>query len=84
MDGKMKVYPNPVRERLQFNLTAPTSGIANVSVVDYSGRVIMNRSLSVQKGANNIILPLPAGNAGAYRVIVKGVVESNASFVRIQ
>ena len=84
MDGKMKVYPNPVREKLQFNLTAPTSGIANVSVVDYSGRVIMNRSLSVQKGANNIILPLPAGNAGAYRVIVKGVVESNASFVRIQ
>jgi len=46
--------------------------------------VVLNRSIAVQKGANNIVLPLPGGNAGAYRVIVKGVVESNAAFIRIQ
>ncbi len=84
MDGKMKIYPNPVSNKLQFNITAPVQGIANVTVVDYSGRIVTQRSISVQKGANNIILPLPGGNAGAYRVIVKGVVESNASFMRIQ
>jgi hypothetical protein len=84
MDGKMKVYPNPVRDKLQFNLTSPAQGTAMISVIDYNGRVVLNRSITVQKGANNIILPLPGGNAGAYRVIVKGAVESNAAFIRIQ
>ncbi len=84
LDGKMKVYPNPVKDRIQFNLTAPNAGIARVSVVDYSGKVILSRSLSVQKGANNISLPLPGGNAGTYRIVVRGVVESNAAFIRIQ
>lgn len=84
LDGMMKVYPNPVRERLQFNLTAPVQGSAKISIIDYSGRVIMNRSMMVQKGVNTISLPLPAGSAGAYRIIVKGVVETNASFIRIQ
>ena len=84
LDGKMKVYPNPVQDRLQFNLTAPAQGTASVTVIDYNGRVIVKRSVTVQKGSNNIVLPLPSGNAGTYRVIVTGVVETNAAFIRIQ
>ncbi len=84
MDGKMKVYPNPVQDKLQFNITAPVSGNARLNVVDNAGRIVLSRTVSVQKGSNNIIVPLPAGNAGSYRIIVTGVVESNTGFVRIR
>ena len=83
-DGKLKVYPNPVQGKLQFNITSTVTGNAKVSVIDNAGRVILNRSISVQKGSNNIILPLPSGNAGTYRIVVTGAVESNTGFVRIR
>jgi Secretion system C-terminal sorting domain len=84
MDGKMKIYPNPVQDKLQLNLNANIAGMANISVMDFAGKIILNRGVSLQKGSNTTSLSLPHGNAGAYRIIVKGVVESNAGFIRLQ
>ena len=65
---EMEVYPNPVSEYTTFEFEAGNNDIAEISIFDLSGKMIINSSQQVQKGMNKINLNLGSLNAGSYVV----------------
>lgn len=52
--GKVSIFPNPVKDILQIHVDAKTSGKIKVEIFDLSGKLIHVSSTSVQRG-NNVI-----------------------------
>ena len=60
-------YPNPVITNLNFNLTNYNDGETNVMVFDFSGRLLMERSLSIKSGTAQLNLSsIPSGSYLVY------------------
>lgn len=51
-----KVFPTAIQSSAKIALTAEQDGWASLEIVDYSGRVIMQQQIVVDKGANTIPL----------------------------
>lgn len=82
--GKLKIYPNPVRETLQISINSETSGKVQLLVIDMTGRVIQQQSVSVIKGQNQFSVPSRTLKPGSYRLVTQGAVQSNTSFIRMK
>lgn len=71
----LKVYPNPVLSFATIEFDALSSSDANIFVYDLSGRKILSKTESVQRGINKINLDLSILNSGSY--IIQVVIGSN-------
>ncbi|MBL0268842.1 MAG: T9SS type A sorting domain-containing protein [Chitinophagaceae bacterium] len=54
------VTPNPVRDQLQLIITAAESAVANISVIDMSGRLLMQTKERVGAGNTTVLYPQAA------------------------
>ena len=60
-------YPNPVITNLNFIFSNYYDGVTNVLVFDFSGRLVMERSLSVESGSAQLNLSsIPSGSYLVY------------------
>ena len=60
-------YPNPVITNLNFIFSNYNDGVTNVLVFDFSGRLVMERSLSVESGSAQLNLSsIPSGSYLVY------------------
>lgn len=60
-------YPNPVITNLNFIFTNYNDGVTNVMVFDFSGRLVMESSLSVESGTAQLNLSsIPSGSYLVY------------------
>jgi hypothetical protein len=61
-----KVYPTTVNDNATIAVTAATTSQAQLQVFDMNGRVVMQRPIALQQGANTITVngfsQLPSGN----------------------
>ncbi|MEL6987773.1 MAG: T9SS type A sorting domain-containing protein, partial [Bacteroidota bacterium] len=60
-----KIYPNPVRDQLGFNITSLKDNIANFQIIDAMGKEMINTERALYEGENLLSFDteyLPAGN----------------------
>ena len=69
--GSIAAYPNPTAGMLNVEFNAVEKGNASVSVIDLSGRTILNSSQNVSAGNNTMQLDLTKVAKGAYMISVK-------------
>ena len=50
----LQVFPNPVKNQLQLNILADKTCIANVYIIDVSGRIVSRFNEKLQQGNNSI------------------------------
>ena len=56
-------YPNPVITKLNFNFSNYNDGVTNVMIFDFSGRLVIERSLSIESGTAQLNLSsIPSGS----------------------
>ncbi|WP_187255289.1 T9SS type A sorting domain-containing protein [Flavihumibacter stibioxidans] len=68
----MNIFPNPVTNSANMQVTLKEGGLANIQIIDLAGRVVSQSKLQLQKGANSF-------SAGELLDVKPGVY-----FVRIQ
>ncbi len=66
------VYPNPAKEKLTLSFVADAAGTQSVTITDITGRVLLQQSVIVAQGSNNISLPLNGYSSGMYFLNVSG------------
>jgi Secretion system C-terminal sorting domain len=84
MKTGFKIYPNPVREKLQFDIVSKEQGEAQIRIVDITGKVMITRSEKLTKGVNRITIPVQQLVPGNYRLVTTGAAQANTSFIRMQ
>jgi len=62
----LKSYPNPVDNLLRLELNAETAGSMLITVYDGNGKQVLAKSYSIQKGFNNISVPVDVLTKGIY------------------
>jgi hypothetical protein len=68
LEDEMQVWPNPASQNLFVNYLATTEGAATMTIMDLSGRILVNRNLDLIAGANTIDVNLDALADGMYIV----------------
>ena len=64
----MTVYPNPASTTVQVEINANNDTNATISVLDLSGRVVMNYNLNLVKGFNQEQLNISDLGDGIYQI----------------
>jgi hypothetical protein len=78
----LMVYPNPAKDVTTVTIDASEAGIMQVSLVDASGREVMTKKLSVERGSNQKSISLSGIAAGSYVVkVAAGDVNESAGIV---
>ena len=54
--GKIKLFPNPVVDKLQISINAPADEIIELSIYDGAGRLMRKQHTNLQKGNSKIII----------------------------
>ena len=63
VSGEIAHFPNPVTDNLNLNFYNYEIGELNMSIYDYSGRILMKRNISVESGKSIVDLTtLPSGS----------------------
>jgi len=69
---KIKIL-NPIRDRLSMTINSNDDQIADLRVVDLSGKIILQTRINIYKGNNNVNIPLSSSmNKGTYVVELNG------------
>jgi hypothetical protein len=76
--SELKIFSNPVKQRLSFNFHSPINGNAVVSIVTSSGKKVYNHSVSLRKGNNLLSINTSNFSTGVYILSV----ESNGKLSR--
>jgi len=61
-----KIYPSPVHGDLTISINSPVAGKGSVSLMDISGRTLIQKSVQVNSGIQAIPMSLDAVSAGMY------------------
>ena len=70
--GTVTVFPNPVLKVMKVTITTAVEGKTKWSLVDNTGRVIIQNSAWLKKGDNNLDINLGSLSAGVYYLNVSG------------
>jgi serine protease AprX len=62
----LAIFPNPYRDRLFMKLNAGSTGTGRVEVFDYSGRLILNKEITVTPGSQISVPGVENLRAGLY------------------
>lgn len=66
MATEIALYPNPARESVNLRYTTPTAGTTNLRVVDLTGRILSQQTVSAGAGLNQFTLDLNNYAEGIY------------------
>lgn len=64
--NSLKLQGNPVQDQVKAAFSSETSGAVKVIIADAAGAILTERTITVQKGNNELVIPLPGINAGLY------------------
>ena len=83
--GTMALYPNPANNMFYAMISSEEDATADLTLVDVSGKVVVNKSLSVQKGSQTIPVDVSSLSPGIYFVkYANGVKSETQKLVIIQ
>lgn len=83
--GKVKLYPNPVRDVLNVSISSATKQTVDVSILDASGKAVIKQTYKISQGSNTLqVYNLNALAKGLYLVQVKMVEETITEKISIQ
>jgi hypothetical protein len=69
---QVKVMPNPVTgSQLVMQISSPKMEQLRMFIIDMQGRTLMQQSLTVQKGEQQITVPVTGLPAGAYQLVLQ-------------
>ena len=82
--NEIKVYGNPVNDKLTFSYTSNTTQTVNIKVYDLTGKIVMSQKVNSLEGSNMMSLPLSSTfKTGMYVVEVSnGTDRQTAKFVK--
>lgn len=72
INNAIRIYPNPVNEKLFFNIDAKDSEEVSLQLFDLNGQELLNRSFPVQVGNTLYYANLPDLASGMYIVNING------------
>jgi trimeric autotransporter adhesin len=83
--GRVTVVPNPVSHEARITVAAPEDGKLNYKIVDNAGRTIIQKTVSVRKGAiNTIFVDMSRLSTGMYYLNVTGAgINSNTKLQKL-
>ena len=73
------VYPNPVINTASFNFSASKKDNVQLSIINFEGRILQSRSVTIQPGSSNISVDVTSLAKGTY--LVKAVFSDGQSTV---
>jgi len=69
-DLGVSIYPNPANSFVNVTINSSINGVANVNVVDLSGKIVYNSTIGLVSGEQTLNIDLSNLNKGMYMVIV--------------
>jgi trimeric autotransporter adhesin len=72
MAGKVSVYPNPAKNEIKLTTVSAADGNAQWKITDNAGRVVMQSSMQLKKGNNNVMIDINKLAGGLYYISVTG------------
>lgn len=79
----VKLYPNPVGDNIQFQISGNEGEKVKVEVIDMAGRLHYSQFINLKEGNQNISLPLIPISKGLYQLRVSGQARTQVvSFVK--
>ncbi len=80
----VQIRPNPVRgSLLQLQIDLPQPAVANIGIIDRAGRLLLQQTIPLQAGPNQLTIALPKIAAGLYFARVQaGSLQSTLTFVK--
>jgi glucose/arabinose dehydrogenase len=70
--GKVTVFPNPASNKVNVTISAAADGKVQLSLIDNTGRVVIQNSVRVRKGNNSMDINIGTLSAGVYYLSVTG------------
>jgi hypothetical protein len=67
----VSVYPSPASSTISTEFSAEQSQDASLTVIDAMGRIYMQQNIKIQKGNNNITVPVNKLSKGTYAVMIR-------------
>lgn len=64
--GKLNVYPSPALNNLNAEFVSDDNLLANIKMADMTGKTLLQKTITVQKGYNNLNLDVSSLNKGIY------------------
>ena len=80
----MSVYPSLVTDHFTVKLKAEKDEAAQLQVVDYSGKQIYNRTVSLKRGENNIAISDFSAQRGNFMIILRSANQMHSQKIIIQ
>ncbi len=77
----LKAYPNPVQTNLNVLIAAETGEAAKILLLDLRGVVVLQKAISLERGLNELELPLASLSSGVY--VLKMVGEKTELSVKV-
>ncbi len=69
--GSVLISPNPVMNRAQMVFESGLPSNANITVLDVTGKTVLQLNADVQEGLNNIEVDLSSLNQGVYIIAIE-------------
>jgi hypothetical protein len=70
--GRVTVFPNPAADKANVTLSALSDGAAKWKLLDNAGRTVLQSTVQLKTGRNNMVLNLNKLSAGIYYLSVSG------------
>jgi hypothetical protein len=71
LSSTVSVYPSPASSTISTEFSAEQSQDASLTVIDAMGRIYMQQNIKIQKGNNNITVPVNKLSKGTYAVMIR-------------
>jgi|GEM_PF-1405861 len=68
----LKAFPNPAKDRVTLSFDAAIAGQATLQVMDRLGRMVLQQTLSVHQGSQELSISLQGLSAGQYMLRLSG------------
>lgn len=79
----LTIYPNPSNELFKLHLTQPKSSEVEVSISEYSGRIIYSENVFVPEGNTAMVFPVTDYSNGLYLVRILNTQTGESDEMRI-
>jgi len=66
LEAELEIFPNPIAEQLQFKLSSNKAQTLQMSAVDVSGKIVMNKELQILQGSNQLSFDFSKFASGVY------------------
>lgn len=68
---QMNVYPNPANDMVNISYQSTATELIKVSLIDYSGKLVINQNVQVTSGMNNYTLDVSKMAPGVYMLNIQ-------------